>query len=121
MSLRTKLVLWYTGVFGVSGGLLVVALYVLIAHKLWSEADTFLVDEYQEWVGMTLASLDDIPRLEAAIRREISDESLFPLTYRLHDTARQQDPSVTSRSSRSLTRSWRSGTARAAGRRARSS
>ena len=94
MSLRTKLVVWYTAVFGASGCILVVALYSLIAHKLHGDADAFLENEYDEWVGLTLRWLDKkdgAAKLREAIGQEIEDEQLFPLSYRLHDTATGKD------------------------------
>jgi heavy metal sensor kinase len=101
MSLRARLVLWYTAVFGVSGGVLVVALHSLIAHKLRGEADTFLEDEYNELVAATLDVLGRRARAEEAartrvrlweaVRGEIENDKLFELTYRLHDTATRQD------------------------------
>jgi heavy metal sensor kinase len=91
MSLRTRLLLWYTGVFALSGFLLTGALYALIAHKLRSETDKFLEDEYEECLRITAQHLGNPEMLRATIRREIGEERYFPLTYRLRDTRAGRD------------------------------
>ena len=39
MSLRLKLLLWYTGVFAVSGALLTTTMYALVAHRMRIEVE----------------------------------------------------------------------------------
>jgi len=91
MSLRAKLVLWYTGVFGVSGCLLVLALFSLIARRMQSELDRHLLDEYEECKGLTLQRLDTPDLLRKAMEEEVSPDRYLPLTYRLYDTQAQRD------------------------------
>ena len=91
MSLRSKLVLWYTGVFLFSGALLTTTLYLLVAHKMRSDADLELNEEYHEWCALTLRSLDRPASIEQAIATDIESESVFPLTFRLHDPASGRD------------------------------
>jgi len=86
MSLRAKLVLWYTGVFGGSGAMLAIGLFALVAHRMQSEVDSLLQEEYRECHGITLAMLGDPERLAKAIEQEIGGARPFPLTYRLVDT-----------------------------------
>lgn len=91
MSLRLKLVLWYTGVFALSGCVLTTSLYALITHKIRREIDRDLGEEYEEWRLITLDALDDPVALDRQIRLEIVTESQFPLTYRLRDVAGGRD------------------------------
>ena len=91
MSLRLKLLLWYTGVFAVSACLLTITMYALVTYRLRSEVDKDLEEELEEWCQMTSESLDDLPALERQIRIEIGSEAYFPLTYRLHDASSGTD------------------------------
>ena len=75
MSLRVKLLLWYTGVFAVSGCLCTTTMYALVTHRLRSEVDKDLEEEFDEWCQMTRGSLDDLPALERQIRIEIASEA----------------------------------------------
>ncbi|MFP4058760.1 MAG: sensor histidine kinase [Candidatus Brocadiia bacterium] len=91
MTLRAKLTLWYSGVFALSGIALTTSLYLLIAHKMRSEADKFLEDEYEECLRITSQLVDQPRELEAAVRREIGSDRYVPLTYRLHDVGAGRD------------------------------
>ena len=91
MSLRLKLVLWYTGILVLSGGLLTTTLYWLVTHKMRSELDYDLAEEFDEWQSLTKVSLNDLASLEKQIRLEIRSEDRFPLSYRLHDAAKGED------------------------------
>ena len=91
MSLRLKLLLWYTGVLALSGGLLATTMYALVAHRMRSEVENDLEEEVAEWRAMTLHSLDDLPALRKQIRIEVDAEGHFPLAYRLHDLTTGRD------------------------------
>ncbi|NQT52417.1 heavy metal sensor histidine kinase [bacterium] len=90
MSLRLRLVLWYSAVFGLSGGLLILALYAFIAHRYYSDADEELLGEHQEMACLTLRYLDDMDRLREVIAEEIGLGAGVPLTYHLVDTAKRK-------------------------------
>ncbi|MBM4042316.1 MAG: HAMP domain-containing protein [Planctomycetes bacterium] len=91
MSLRAKLVLWYTAVFAVSGSLLCVTLYLLIAHALGAEADRFLEEEFQEVRQITRDLLPQPAALKARIAAELRHARAFAYFYRLHDPAAGRD------------------------------
>lgn len=92
MSLRLKLLLWYTGVFAVSGALLVTTLYLLIAHRMRSDVGKFLEDEYEEYARLTLQLLDKPELLEETVREETGKgDRYYPLVYRLVDTRAERD------------------------------
>jgi hypothetical protein len=91
MSLRLRLVLWYTGVLAASACVLTTTLYALVAHRMRSEVENDLEEEIAEWREMALAALDDLPALERQLRIEIDAEGHFPLSYRLHDVATGRD------------------------------
>ena len=91
MSLRLKLVLWYTGVFGASACVMVLTLHALVAHRLRSELHKLLEDEHEEWTRITREHGDDLRGLKRQIHAEIHGERYYPLVYRLHDTAAHRD------------------------------
>ena len=91
MSLRAKLVLWYTLFFAVSGCLLTTGLYLLIARTMRAEADKFLEEEFEELGRITIPLTHDPNRLEQAIRAELARERNFPLAYRLHNAAARRN------------------------------
>ena len=91
MSLRLKLVLWYTGVFGASACVMVLTLHALVAHRLRSELHKLLEDEHEEWARITREHGDDLRGLKRQIHAEIHGERYYPLVYRLHDTAAHRD------------------------------
>jgi len=91
MSLRTKLVLWYTGVFGASGCLLVTVVFSLIAHRLREEQDRYLLDEFVECAKITRENADDLSSIKEQMAQEIGADRYLPLTYRLYDAAARRD------------------------------
>ncbi|HUT36745.1 MAG TPA: HAMP domain-containing sensor histidine kinase [Planctomycetota bacterium] len=91
MSLRAKLVLWYTAVFAISGALLTGALYLLTAHVMEAEADKFLAEEFDEVRDLTLEKLPNVEELRTRIAEEMGGERYFPLGYRLRDRAAGKD------------------------------
>ncbi len=91
MSIRAKLVLWYTIVFAISGGALTTALYLLTSKTLADETDRFLGEEFDEFRHLALQNLAAPEQLRAAFAREVADERVFHLACRLHDTATGKD------------------------------
>ncbi|MFW6162628.1 MAG: sensor histidine kinase [Planctomycetota bacterium] len=91
MSLRSRLVLWYTGVFAVSGALLVTALHGLTTHRMRREMHRETEGQWEEWRRLTLDQLEQLPELEREIRLEIETERQDRLVYRLWDAAEQRD------------------------------
>jgi len=85
MTIRRRLVLWYSATFALSGVLLVLVLYEMVAYRMDGEANNFLRDEYDETVRVTLADLDNLPRLSERIGREVGEGRMYPLVYRLWD------------------------------------
>ena len=67
MTLRRKLLLWYSGVFFLSAAVLVTAMYFLIGHKMKREFFRFLTNEYREAEGITKENYGD----EDALRRDV--------------------------------------------------
>jgi hypothetical protein len=91
MSLRAKLVLWYTAVFAVSGSLLCTALYLLITHALGAEADRFLDDEFQEVRQITRDSISQPAALQARIVDELRPAKSYAYFYRLYSPTKRRD------------------------------
>ena len=77
MTLRAKLVVWYSALFGLSGCVLVTTLYLLIAHRLRSEADEVLAEEFEEWARIVVDELADPQELLRQMRREIETEETY--------------------------------------------
>ncbi len=98
MTLRRRLLLWYTGVMAISSCLLIFVLYLLIEHKMKGEAQKFLHDEYEEEYKdlghLANAGVDSLSELEAKFRRDIETKQYFPLAYRLYDPATGKDAIV---------------------------
>ena len=91
MTIRRKLLLWYTTVFTVSAIALMVALYLFTAHQMHREVETFLLDECEEWAAMCRKTLPDLPALERIMREEIAFEKRFPMVYRLYDARTRRE------------------------------
>jgi len=91
MTLRRKLLLWYSGVFFLSAAGLVSIMYLLIAHKMRREFFRYLRDEYQEAQGIVEANLGDEEELRRHAELEVLGRKYFPLSYRIYDVRRQQD------------------------------
>ena len=91
MTLRTKLLAWYSGVFFVSAAVLVTAMYGVVAHKLRNDFFHYLEDEYREAQGVTRAGLADKAELEQDVNTQVRGNKYFPVSYRLYDSRRQED------------------------------
>ena len=91
MTLRRRLLLWYSGLFFVSAAVLVTAMYLLIAHKVKREFFRYLTNEYEEAERITKQNLGD----EGALRRDVEVEVLgrkfFHVSYRLYDAQQEKD------------------------------
>jgi len=85
MTLRQRLFLWYGCVLLMVAGLLVVAVYLVVAHKLNGDFRRFLTDEYLEAVSITSQYLDDLDRLQQAVMAEMKGARYYPTVYRLYD------------------------------------
>jgi heavy metal sensor kinase len=85
MTVRRRLVLWYSGVFAVSGFALVLAIYLLTVHQLQREVDKFLRDEVFEVLRVCREHQGRIAELEPFLRDEVSGQRYFPLAYRIYD------------------------------------
>ena len=91
MTLRQRLLLWYTGVLAVAGVALVLTLYLLTAHQLRREIDKFLLDQCETWANSGREKADDMPALERDIRYELGVRRYFPSMFRLYDAERNRD------------------------------
>ena len=91
MTIRRKLLLWYTGVFAVSGCALMLALYLFAAHQMRRATDKFLFDECKEWIELCRAAAPDLSEMERMMRLELSMKRYFPLMFRLYDSKKQGD------------------------------
>ena len=91
MTLRQRLLLWYTGVLAVAGVALVLTLYFLTAHQLRREIDRFLLDQCEEWRESCREMVADIPSLERRIRYELGTRRYFPTIFRLYDVEDKRD------------------------------
>ena len=59
MKLRTRLLLWYSGVFFVSASALVGAMYGAVARKLRGDFFSYMADGYHEACRITTEGLSD--------------------------------------------------------------
>ena len=91
MTIRQKLLLWYTGVLAVSGCILMLTLYFLTAHQMRREVEKFLLDECNEWADHYRNTAPDLSALERVIRPQIGTERYFPLMFRLYDPVKKAD------------------------------
>ncbi len=91
MSLRVKLVLWYSVVFALSGCFLTTGLYLLIVRAMRAEADKFIDEEFEELRRFAIANADAPARIREEVRAEIEQERHFPIFYRLYDAAAARD------------------------------
>ena len=91
MTLRRKLLLWYTGVLAVSGFALMLAVYLLTEHQMRRELDRFLYDEVREWTSLCREHGQSVASLEEALRSDIGGERYFPLVCRLYDPAARRN------------------------------
>ena len=91
MTIRRKLLLWYTGVLAASGAVLIFALYLFTAHQMQREIEKFLLDECKEWAAFCRETAPDLSELERMIRQETAAKRYFPLMFRLYDPERRKD------------------------------
>ena len=91
MTLRRKLLLWYTGVLAVSGSALMLALYLFTAHQMRREAEKFLRDQCEGWAHFIQEMGTDVPKLRAMIGPEVETRRYFPLMFRLYDAQARED------------------------------
>ncbi len=87
MTLRRKLLLWYSGVFFVSAAVLVGSLYWLIAHKLKQDYFHYLRDEFAESQRIAAEDFGDEQRLREDVEMEVMGRKYFPLSYEVYDAA----------------------------------
>jgi len=87
MTLRKKLLLWYSGVFFLSATVLVSSMYLLIAHKLKQEFFHYLRDEYAEARRIVRDNFDDEGQLRRHAELEVLGRKFFPLSYEIYDAA----------------------------------
>jgi len=90
MTLRTKLLLWYSGVFFLSAAFLVTAMYWLIAHKMKNEFSHYFEDEYEEAQRIVKEHYDDPEALEQEAGVEVHGRKFFPLSYELYDLSAEK-------------------------------
>ena len=90
MTLRRKLLLWYSGVFFVSAAVLVGSMYWLIAHKLRRDFFHYLGDEFAQAQRIVAENLGNQQRLRQDIEMEVQGRKYFPLSYEVYDTAQDR-------------------------------
>jgi heavy metal sensor kinase len=91
VTLRTRLLAWYSGVFFLCASVLVSAMYGVVTHKLRNDFFHYLEDEYIEAQDITRAELADMAELEQDIGIEVRGNKYFPMSYRLYDSRRKQE------------------------------
>jgi len=91
MTIRQKLLLWYTGVLATSGCALALALYMFTAHQMRREIEKFLLDECNEWARYCRSTAPNLSEAERTIRQELEAKRYFPLMLRLYDPAKKED------------------------------
>jgi heavy metal sensor kinase len=99
MTVRRRLVLWYSGVLAVSGLALILAVYFLTAHQLRREADKFLRDEMFEMIRLCRERGGSIEEMASVLRAETVGERYFPIICRVYDPAARRDLLVIARPS----------------------
>jgi len=95
VTLRRKLLLWYTGVLAVTSFVAMVALYLFSAHQMRREIDKFLLDELKETARHCRVS--DLAALRTFLRIETEAQLYFPMVFRLYDPAAGKDDIVIAR------------------------
>ena len=91
MTLRSKLLLWYSGVFFLSAAVLVGSMYLLIAHKTKQDFFRYLSDEYKEAQRIVLGNMDNEEAMRQFVKIEVEGGKYFPLSFRLYDVAQGTD------------------------------
>lgn len=90
MTLRRKLLLWYSGVFFASAVFLVVTMYLLIAHKTRSQFFRYFEDEYEEAQRIVKENLTRPAEMRMEVEREVGGKRFFDLSYELYDAAEKK-------------------------------
>ena len=90
MTLRRKLLLWYSGVFFLSATVLVSSMYFLIAHKMKQEFFRYLRDEYAEAGRIVRENFDDGEQLRWHVDLEVLGRKFFPLSYEVYDAGAEK-------------------------------
>jgi two-component system heavy metal sensor histidine kinase CusS len=85
VTLRRRLLLWYTGVLFVCMGGLLTGTYLLVEHRLKADFRKFLTDEFRNCRRITLDNWDDQDDLHREIKALVAQTQYFPVTYRLYD------------------------------------
>lgn len=87
MTLRGRLVLWYSGVFFLSAAILVTTMYLLIAHKTRGELEHYLRDEFNECRRMVRQHIDDPEGLAESVTVEVEGREYVALSFELYDVS----------------------------------
>jgi len=91
VKLRTKLLIWYSGIFFLSAAVLVVAMYSVIAHKTKRQFFRYFENEYEEAVGIITQNMGDPEAMRQDVELEVLGRKFFPLSYELYDESRGED------------------------------
>jgi len=75
----------------VTAGLLVLSVYLTVAHKIRGEFHQFLTDEYLEAVEITNEHIDDLGALRLAMETEMKGARFFRSVYRLYDLDKNEE------------------------------
>jgi heavy metal sensor kinase len=90
MTIRRKLLFWYTGVLAVSGLIMMLATYLLVEHQMRREVDKFLQDDANDWIRLCHEGAGSAA-LEQRLRSEVARERYFPLVCRLYNPAARRN------------------------------
>lgn len=94
MKLRQRLFVWNTGVIFAVGGVLLLAIYLIVAHKVKKEFFQFLTDEYGEGILIVRKEADNpagLARAARAARTEVEGARYFPMIFRVYDARREEN------------------------------
>ncbi len=91
MTLRKRLLLWYSGVFFLLACVLVGVIYLLVARAMHREFAHYLSEEYDEGRRIVAELFGDGEGLKSAVRIEVEGNKDFPLSYRLYDAEQGRD------------------------------
>ncbi len=86
MTIRLRLVLWYSGAFALGGFVLLLVVYFSFMRSLRSEVDRMIEDEFDEWSALAAELYGDPDRLREEIGHEVRSEPRVLMAFRLHDT-----------------------------------
>jgi heavy metal sensor kinase len=91
VTLRQRLFLWYGGVLFATAVVLVLSVYLTVAHKVRGEFHQFLTDEYLEAVAITNEHIEDQRALRLAMETEMKGARFFRSVYRLYDLDKDEE------------------------------